>query len=247
MGRHGVSAYFLATGSLTDEAETADAELLDDDERARRSRFLFARDRRDFTSAHALLRRTLSSRRDLPPTAWRFETARYGKPFLTATQAGSPPLAFSLSHTKGLVACAVGEATELGVDVEAADRRHRDLRRMAERFFSTIETKHLLDLPGPERATRFMEVWVLKESYIKAIGVGLSQPLQSFAFEFVEPGALRFNAPAGHSGAWQFALYAVAERYRLAVAVRRADGAPVAITVKDAAGTADEAVLLRRS
>jgi hypothetical protein len=86
-----------------------------EDERCKR--FAFDDDRRDYAVAHALLRRLLSHRHAVSPEAWRFEATPSGKPRVAADFAALP-LAFSLSHARGLVACAVSEDAEVGIEVD---------------------------------------------------------------------------------------------------------------------------------
>ena len=243
-----IDVWYRFTGMLPASELEADVALLDASELAQRNRFVFDADRRDFTAAHGLLRRVLSRHRPIPPAAWRFETSPHGKPSIAPDQIGSPPLAFSLSHTKGLVACAAIEATEIGVDVESIDRAARDPHEIAARYFSPLEIRELESQPEDGRRARFVEIWTLKESYIKAIGLGLSRPLDSFAFQFGGDRALSFHGSASDNGsAWQFALFSVGDRcdYRLAVAVRASDGVPHrVIRLRDAGRPAGAAATL---
>ena len=82
---------------------------------------------------------------------------------------------FSLSHTKGLVACAVSDRA-VGVDVEHERPCHEALAR---RFFTREEQRFLQASSAPDRD--FTMLWTLKESYVKALGLGLRQPLNSFS------------------------------------------------------------------
>src|SRR6266487_2686855 len=107
--------------------------MLESDEQARADRFHFARDREVFVAAHALKRKLLSWAGDLPPADWRFIVGRWGKPRI-APALGQPRLHFSLSHTRGLAACAVSLDHEIGLDVEASDRAGDGLD-IAGRFF----------------------------------------------------------------------------------------------------------------
>jgi 4'-phosphopantetheinyl transferase len=243
-----VSAYYIATTGRTDEALAADAALLDLTECARRDRLMFARDRRDFVAAHALVRRTLSRYRPLVETEWAFEEGPFGKPSILEPLRGSPPLVFNLSHSHGMVACAVATAVELGIDVESVDRGGDDLK-LAERYFAPSEVADLVALPAGDRRARFIELWVLKEAYIKAIGQGLSHPLASFAFELPGKDGLRFDAPTTEPAAqWHFALFAVGERHRLAIAVGSDEGtSSIDFALHNAGSDASGSVLLRRS
>ncbi|MDJ0449346.1 4'-phosphopantetheinyl transferase superfamily protein [Methylocystis sp. JR02] len=151
--------------------------LLDDAERARAARFAFEEDRQSYIAAHALLRAELSRRADRAPSDWRFAATALGKPFLL-----DPPrdLRFSLTHTRGMVAVAVTEGLEIGVDVESEDRRAESMK-LAERFFAPQEVALLRAVEGDARREMFFAVWTLKEAVVKATGQGLSRALDSFA------------------------------------------------------------------
>ncbi|MBM18461.1 MAG: hypothetical protein CMN87_00490 [Stappia sp.] len=164
--------------------------LLDAGERARRSRFRFEHLARQYTVAHGLLRLALTRKcPHIEPADWRFSAGPYGKPGVAP---GLPPLAFSLAHTRGLVAIAVGAAEDgpLGLDAEDAGRSV-DLA-VANRFFAPVEVEDLFLLPDGERLRRFFTLWSLKESFLKATGLGLSLPLDTFSFTFPGAGLLAF-------------------------------------------------------
>jgi 4'-phosphopantetheinyl transferase len=164
--------------------------LLDAEERSRRSRFRFEHLARQYTVAHGLLRLALTRRcPQVPPVDWRFAAGPQGKPGIAP---GLPPLSFSLAHTRGLVAIAVGaeEDGQLGLDAENAER-NVDLA-VADRFFAPAEVRDLLSLPDGERLRRFFTLWSLKESFLKATGLGMSLPLASFSFAFPDAGMLSF-------------------------------------------------------
>jgi 4'-phosphopantetheinyl transferase len=215
-----VHIWYHLTGGL-DEAGVARAvAILSDSERTRGQRFVFARDRRDFAAAHALTRLALSRYGDLAPERWRFQEGANGKPSLAA-DGGTPPLSFNLSHTHGLVACAIAPGADVGIDVERVDRRV-GVEEIATRFFSPGERADLARCPTDQRARRFFELWTLKEAYIKALGRGLSHPLNTFGFALSEPGSIGFVSTSDVDMAtWQFALFAPTELHAMAVAVRR--------------------------
>lgn len=204
----------------TDASVRSALSLLSVDELARHDRFVSARDRRDFAAAHALTRGVLSLYEDVAATAWTFQATPEGKPFLPPSLAGSPPLAFNLSHTHGLVACAVARGVDVGLDVELIDRAV-DERRISMRYFTQGENASIHACPEGERPARFIELWTLKEAYIKAVGRGLAHPLDAFGFALEGAGDLVFDPPPGESAdEWTFALFVPAPRARMAVAIR---------------------------
>jgi 4'-phosphopantetheinyl transferase len=85
-------------------------------------------------------------------------------------------LHFNISHSGHYVVCAVA-TTELGIDVE---RVRKVNLRVAERFFSEKEITDLMSLSEDNRMHYFITLWTIKESYLKAIGRGLTQHLNSF-------------------------------------------------------------------
>lgn len=162
--------YLAPTGGLAASSLSALADLLDTEERARAARLPQGPARRDFLAAHALARHVLSRHRPaLPPRAWRFTTGPHGKP----APLGAEGLAFSLSHGAGLVAVAVSEGTEVGVDVEPlAAEAH--MERIAPVFCAPDEQVALSVMAPEARRAALLALWTLKESLVKAVGRGFS-------------------------------------------------------------------------
>ncbi len=212
---------------LTDDIDALEyerlLELLSEAERERADRFVFQADRLSFVAAHALLRQTLSRHADVAPAAWMFQTNAFGKPALADGQAPAG-LAFNLAHTRGLVACATGMHVDVGIDVERLGHGVNPLE-IAARYFSPDECHALEACGGEERPARFTELWTLKEAYIKAVGEGLSHPLDTFGFAFAGPSGIGVSLPEGEDhAAWRFALWAPSGQHRMAVAVRDPSG-----------------------
>jgi 4'-phosphopantetheinyl transferase len=83
---------------------------------------------------------------------------------------------YNISHSGHYVVCAVAPL-EIGIDVE---RIRKVNLRIAERFFSPSEIKDLMACDEDTRMQYFITLWTIKESYLKAIGRGLTQHLNSF-------------------------------------------------------------------
>lgn len=109
----------------------------------------------------------------------------FGKPLLE----NSPDLFFNISHSQSWIICALDDQP-VGVDVEVI--RPIDLQ-IASRFFSKKEAEIIMRLPEQNRLEYFYKIWTLKESYIKAIGKGLSIPLDSFSI-LIEESNIRLQS-----------------------------------------------------
>ncbi len=161
-------------------------QLLDAGERVRAARFRFDRHRGQFIAAHGLKRLMLSWLGAGRAASLRFRAGPQGKPALAAEPGGGPDLHFNLTHTDGLVACAVVLGRPVGLDAEPLDRPVE--LGVAERFFAPAELAWLRSLPEAERARGFLRLWTLKESWLKAVGVGLHLPLRDVAVRVAPPG-----------------------------------------------------------
>ncbi len=207
---------FFYEQALEDAALRARYEaLMSPDERARHRRFRFEKDRRLFLATRGLVRSVLSRYRDGDPAEWRFAFNAHGRPYLPDVD----DLCFNLSNTAGLVVCALSRR-EIGVDAEDVERRSETLA-VADRFFSRDEVRALRALPVERQRERFFSYWTLKESYIKARGMGLAIPLGQFSFE-LDGGAdirVRFDPRLADDPArWQFRLLQASPRHLVALA-----------------------------
>jgi 4'-phosphopantetheinyl transferase len=145
---------------------------LDDDELARAERFRFARDRERFVARRAFLRRTLARCVGVEPGEITYRVSPLGRPELDPRFG----LAFSASHADGLACVAVSRNRLVGVDIERL-RPLDDLMELTRSACSPAEALELDALPRAARAEAFLDLWTRKESYVKAIGTGLSLAL----------------------------------------------------------------------
>lgn len=200
--------------------------LLSPEEREKQRRFHFEKHRRQYLVSHALVRLTLSRYAPVEPQAWTFATNEYGCPRVAAEE--NAWLRFNLSHTDGMAMVAVARELDVGVDVEDALRAGETVG-IADRFFAPSEVQALRALEASRQRERFFEYWTLKEAYIKARGMGLSLPLEQFAFELCpgDPPRIAFDPRLKDDPeSWQFVQLRPSQRHRAAVAVRRPRALP---------------------
>jgi 4'-phosphopantetheinyl transferase len=153
-------------------------QLLSREERERAGKFRYAQHRQHYIVARASLRRLLAERLRIAPRAIEFVETKYGKPRLAPVH-GAADVEFNLSHSGILALYAFTRGRAVGVDVELI-REVPDIDDLAERFFSVTETALLRALPVDRRSLAFLACWTRKEAFIKALGLGLSCPLDAF-------------------------------------------------------------------
>ena len=119
-----------------------------------------------------LLRALIFKNYHINPTKIRLGYSEKNKPFLHS----HPGIHFNISHSGAWVVIAFAN-TEVGVDVEQIRKVNLNIAR---RFFSQAETEQLFSYSDSARTEYFFDLWTLKESYLKAVGTGLTKPLKSF-------------------------------------------------------------------
>lgn len=216
---HGVALVLLRPDAHRDISiiETS----LSPSEHARLERIQHPRALAEFVAGRRLIREVLGGLLAVAPHDLLLVESERGALSIDPTH-GSP-LRFNLSHTEGLVVLAVAQ-TGVGVDVEWLDRPGRTVE-LADRYFAPAEVAALRALPIERQRDRFFDLWTLKESYIKARGLGLAIPLASFAFSgFGESPGLQLTVDPTHAdrpdGAWSFGVWQL-HQHRLAVTLAR--------------------------
>jgi 4'-phosphopantetheinyl transferase len=168
----------LEAAAQEEPAEDRWSALLSADEQARATRFHFARHRQYFTATRAILRRVLAAYLGTDPKVLAFVYGGKNKPALGGEHTNNS-LAFNVSHSGDIALFAFARSRQVGVDVELI-RSNFDTSAIARRFFSAAEQSQIAALDPEQRHEAFFRCWTRKEAYIKAIGEGLSLPLDQF-------------------------------------------------------------------
>jgi 4'-phosphopantetheinyl transferase len=200
------------------EIVQAAAAQLSDAERHRAGRFVFDRDTRRFIVARARLRELLADRLGVRAQQVEFEYGAHGRPALSRRFADSD-LHFSVSHCDDLATYAFSSGHAIGIDVEAV-RVMTDADDIAARYFSPRENATYRSLDARDKPLGFFNCWTRKEAFVKALGDGLSIPLDSFDVTLApeEPArVLRVESTPGDSG-WQLETSYPAAGYVAAIA-----------------------------
>ena len=198
---------------LHGDPEPQDA-LLSPAERERLDRFRIADHRRRFQIGHGALRAILGGYLGVDPRGIEFRRGPRGKPYLAA----EGPF-FNLSHSGKLALIAVG-GVELGLDLEKVRHLER-FDEIGRRHFSESEFAALDALEGDARQLAFYRCWTRKEAYIKALGEGLSMPLDTFDVSLCDtPKLLACRDGREHAENWSLHDVSPGPEFVAACAVR---------------------------
>lgn len=204
--------------------------LLTPEEHERRSRYRSESARLDYLVTRALVRTVLSHYTGVAPDAWRFVVRPSGKPEVVEPLVDGIPR-FSLSHTRGLIACLVATGRDVGVDVEDTTRPVGYLG-IAERYFAPREIAELRALPEKEARRRFFEYWTLKESLIKAREERIASGLARYTFQQDDAG-IRASIDAEEAGDWRCDLHDVGPAHLVASSLGAKKGERLRVDVRE--------------
>ena len=172
-------------------------ETLSQDERDRAKRFVFERDRRRFAACRGMLRSIIARYLDVKADSISFYYGLNGKPTLDISKGGEV-LCFNLSHSEGLALYVFTRNSEVGVDVEYM-RKLYEIERIAEHIFSQNEIEVFRSLPEEKKKEAFFTGWTRKEAIVKALGDGLSIPLDAFDISFYQGRQSKVTGTEGDS------------------------------------------------
>lgn len=182
--------------------------LLSASEAERVQRRRIATDRDALALAYALHRLLLGKVLGRDPTEVPLDRDERGCPRLAGGIAYT-----SLSHADGLVALAVTTSGPVGVDIEPAARAVV-MPEIAWSVCHGSEAAELAAFVEPARGAALLAIWVRKEAVLKAAGVGLAVPMETFA----APAHPSLVLPALSAAAIQVRMLGAGDRCVAAVA-----------------------------
>lgn len=132
-------------------------------------------DKKRSLMSELLIRKAASDKLCIPTKRVNISYNPYGKPYIDNERY----FKFNISHSESYVVIAISNY-KVGIDVEM--NKKTDIA-IAKRFFTKNEYQYIKSfITESDRINAFYMIWTLKESYVKALGKGLSIPLNSFEF-----------------------------------------------------------------
>ncbi len=180
--------------------------LLAPGEKDRALRFHFERDRTHYVAARGMLRLLIGRYLACAPDEIEFSYSEYGKPSILHPRT-EDVFQFNVSHARGVALFAFCWGSDVGVDVEQI-RPLPDAPKIAARFFSEYENEQFNAIPAEQVSEAFFNGWTRKEAFIKAVGEGLSYPLNQFDVTLTPDEPARFvQIQKSKTEAAQWSLY----------------------------------------
>jgi 4'-phosphopantetheinyl transferase len=190
------------------------AELLSPQELERAARIAGDRERRRWTSSRGALRLLLARYMGTEPPALRLALGAGGKPRVVDGE-----LEFNLSHSGAVALFALAAEVPVGVDVELARPRRRDVAAIAQRTLGREQARRLRELDAAEREREFLRMWVRHEARLKCLAAGLRGAESSGAGE--QPWVCELPLDEGAAAVASISPPSAIVRWSLAPAPRR--------------------------
>lgn len=197
------------------------ANILSPKERKRADQFYFEKDKNHYITGHGVIKVLLSRYLNKRAKDIGFCYGPYGKPECV-DQCNNKKIYFNYSHSEEVALYAFSIDNDLGIDVEYI-RDIADMNQIVNNICSQEEIIVFETLAESDRRTAFFNCWTRKEAFIKAVGKGLSMPLDQFKVSFLpnKPAKLlSVNAEEKTKQEWHIQDLKPAYGYAAAIAVK---------------------------
>jgi 4'-phosphopantetheinyl transferase len=186
-------------------------QVLDSNEQSSANTFLKEADKHRYIAAHGVLRIFLNEM--LGEKGYTIAKNAYGKPYVPQAS-----IQFNLSHSGNMILLAFTNNIPIGVDVEQM-RDIDNLDLIVKEYLHPNEVKELSACQLHESDQAFFSCWSKKEAVSKALGLGLSFPLNAFSVSSVPLlGNWCLNLPLKHPQSWTLLAFKPSDGYFAAIA-----------------------------
>lgn len=164
--------YYLDTKIIENKEYEQCLLHLPEDRKEKAKKYIFDRDRKCCVYGYILVELGMIKEYGIKECLI-FGYEKYGKPFLKNHQ----DICFNLSHSGYGVVCGVSNKA-VGVDIQEIVPFDKNIGEM---FLSKSEKDYIEFLKKPDIS--FTEIWSLKESYVKMLGIGIDTDLKIISFD----------------------------------------------------------------
>lgn len=152
------------------------------EEKLRIGKFVFKKDAKSAMVGRLLLRKVISEYLHIPYKDIQLRRTEKGKPYILNESTGN--FTFNLSHQGDFAVIAAETNDTVGIDVMKIEQRNvEDFFHTMRRQF-TPEEWTIIKAPATDREKlkMFYRHWCLKESYVKALGIGIGFEIRRLNF-----------------------------------------------------------------
>lgn len=185
-------------------------QALDNERQRKILKYKFSNDKKCSLAAGILFQTMLFEIYGLEFKSITISKNEFGKPEII----NYPNIYFNLSHSGKYTCCIMGDS-EVGIDIEFLDTNiDTNLFKniLHEEEYSNVIRK----TESMAQKKVFFSLWTLKESYLKKIGCGLFQKLNTFCIEMKEE-VICFKNKDNRFSKEKFVLYSIDNNYRMAI------------------------------
>jgi 4'-phosphopantetheinyl transferase len=141
----------------------------------RAEHYHFSGIRNRFIARRAILRIILGGYLQISPSKMQFLYNSYGRPRLNELK-HDEVIEFNLSHSQEFALYIFSSQNRVGIDLEKI-HAIGDVKNIIERFFTIREREFINSHDEIQKGDAFFKIWTGKEAFLKAIGTGLSIPM----------------------------------------------------------------------
>lgn len=201
--------YMVSISCIDKEELDFISSFIDIEKRCIIDKLINEKDKIRSTIADILVRSIIIKKLNIRNKYIKFEKNQYGKPYL----AGYSNFKFNISHSGNFVVCAIDDKS-IGVDIEEV--KNIEYKDIVNNFFSVNECNYIVKQDINSRLDEFYNMWVLKESYIKCCGKGLSIPLDSFSINIEKYNNIKVMVDSEYKK-YKFKKFDIDLDYKMAV------------------------------
>lgn len=230
------------------------ARCVQPEEKLRIGQFVFTRDAKAAMAGRLMIRKLIAEKLKIPWDEIVLQRTVKGKPFLANDVCSTfPNFSFNVSHQGDYAVLAAEHSLQVGIDVMKTDfpgsGSVEEFFRIMKRQFTETEWKSIkcLDSVWTQLDT-FYRHWALKESFIKAIGIGVGFNLQRIEFH---PSPLQMEIgkvyketkmllDGEEEEGWIFEETMLDDRHHVAIAIEKPNGFGEKHSHRISGGAADQ-------
>ena len=161
-----------------------------------------------------LIKKAIKDTLGLTENSFQIKRTKMNRPYIETNEKIN--IDFNISHSNEWVVCAIALIGKIGIDIEEIVPIDINI---AKEFLSNEEWKYLSIYQG-EKVKLFYKFWTLKESLLKAVGIGINDLIREINFGVLDDKNNIFKKKI-NKDIWSFYHTIFKEKYALSLTVNQ--------------------------